>query len=559
MNRGTRTFLAVVAAVSLAAPLPARKKPPEGAPKLVVLLVVDQMRADYITRYGQQWKHGLRRLLAEGAWFSEAAYPYLNTVTCAGHATISTGTYPSAHGMVLNAWWDRGLRKTISCTDDASSPLVGYGDSVRGNASIRHLKARTFADYLIQQEWNKKSRVVSYSMKARSAIMLGGRDPDAVTWFDDRKGVWVTSRAYTLAGVPFVHRFARQNPVKRDWGKTWIRLLPESAYLYRDDDPAELPGGMTASFPHRLTGNGKPDEAFYDQWRTSPFADSYLGEMARDAVDRLKLGQREFTDLLAISFSALDSVGHEFGPRSHEVQDVLARLDLTIGELLDHLDSKVGAPNYVVALSADHGVATLPEHIREGGGDAGRFTNQEVHARAEDAIRRHFGPGKYITRALYTDLYLEPEVFERLAANPEAMKAVLEAVGSASGVQRVFRRDELAGKETSEDPMERAAALSHFPGRSGDLILVPRANWFIAGNVADHSTTHGTANWYDARVPVILYGAGIRAGKYGSAASPADMAPTLAVLCRFTLPGVNGRVLSEALLSHATAGNGRQP
>jgi arylsulfatase A-like enzyme len=241
------------------------------------------------------------------------------------------------------------------------------------------------------------------------------------------------------------------------------------------------------------------------------------------------------------------------------VQDVLARLDVTIGELLDHLDRAVGEDHYVVALSADHGVATMPEHIRAEGGEAGRFTNREIQARAEEAISRHFGPGKYVSRALYTDLYLEPGVFKRLAANPEAMKSLLEAVATAPGVQRVFRGDELAGKEASADRIERAAALSYFPGRSGDIVLVPRTNWFIAGNITDHSTTHGTAHWYDARVPLILYGAGIRGGKYSQAASPADMVPTLAALCSFQLPGVHGRVLAEALQNHSTAGNDRQP
>ena len=340
-------------------------EPQPAPPKLIVIVVVDQMRADYLERYSGGFTGGLRRLIREGAWFTNAAYPYLNTVTCAGHSTIGTGMLPFHHGMIMNSWLDRSTGKTPYCTDDAAATEISY-NGLHGATgdSARQMRAPAIGE---QIRARAHGRAVAMSLKPRSSIPLVGRSADAVVWFDDRGG-WSTSSVYTRAPVPFLQQFITANPITADYGKVWTRTLRPSAYQFTDDDPAERPGADAGrTFPHPLgVAGGKPDARFFGRWRESPFSDEYLGRMATAAVDALSLGKGEHTDLLAVSFSALDAVGHVYGPRSHEVQDVLVRLDLTIGRLLDHLDRTVGTSNYVLALSADHGVADIPEHVHGG-------------------------------------------------------------------------------------------------------------------------------------------------------------------------------------------------
>ncbi len=546
------------------------------APKLVVVLVVDQMRGDYIERYGHQWTKGLRRLVQQGAWFRQAAYTYMNTITCAGHPTISTGSIPATHGIILNAWWDRETAKLVTCTEDPKAQTISYGAPAKGGHSAFRLEVPTLADELLAQ-LGGKTQVVTVAVKARAAIMLAGHRADAATWFDYGSGAWVTSSAFTAAPVPVVRNFVKTHPVERDFGKTWTRALPESAYLFDDAATEERPSvGWAGTFPHPLGGpaeksmggqNQKPSAQFYKLWAESPFSDAYAGEMAAAMVDALRLGKGPGTDYLAISFDSLDSVGHAFGPRSHEVQDALVRLDATIGKLLAHLDRKVGANNYVVALSADHGVAPIPEQTLREGKEAGRVATTEVTAHAEKALEPLLGAGKHVARMTFTDLYFMPGVYAKLQADPAAMRAVKDAISAGPGVWRVFRSEELLGAKGSSDAVMRSSALSYYPGRSGDMMVVPKPFWIMVTDArtspsAGSATTHGTSHSYDQRVPVILMGHGIQGGEFLNAASPADIAPTLAFLCGITLARADGRVLAEALQppqATQAAVSGKQP
>lgn len=522
------------------------------APKLVVVLVVDQMRGDYPERFGYQWTKGLRRLMERGARFRQAAYAYMNTITCAGHSTISTGSNPATHGIILNAWWDREAGKQVSCTEDPKAQTISYGAAAKGGHSAFRLEVPTLADELRAQPGGK-TRVVTMAVKARAAIMLAGHRADAATWFDSGSGAWVTTSAFTAAPVPFVESFVKSHPVERDFGKTWTRALPESAYLFEDAAEGEKPPeGWSETFPHPLGGQSeKPDARFYRLWAESPFGDAYVGEMAAATVDALELGKGQGTDYLAISFGTLDSVGHAFGPHSHEVQDTLVRLDATIGTLLAHLDRAVGAKNYVVAFSADHGVAPIPERMVREGINAGRVVTGEVVARVEKALEPLLGAGKHVARMTYPDLYFMPGVYAKLQADPAAMRAVKEAISGVPGVWRIYRSEELQDAKGSGDAMMRAAALSYYPGRSGDMVVVPKPYWFFVNEAksipAGSATTHGTSHGYDQHVPVILMGRGIKGGEYLNAASPADIAPTLAFLCGITMARADGRVLAEAL------------
>jgi predicted AlkP superfamily pyrophosphatase or phosphodiesterase len=530
---------------------PAARKS-SNTPKLVVVLVVDQMRGDYIERYGHQWTKGLRRLVKQGAWFRQAAYPYMNTITCAGHSTISTGSIPATHGIILNAWWDRESAKMVSCTEDPKAQTISYGAPAKGGHSAFRLEVPTLADEL-RAQLGGKARVVTIAVKARAAIMLAGRRADAATWYDNGSGAWVTTSAFTAVPVPFIENFVKSHPVERDFGKTWARALPESAYLFEDAGTGERPlAGWGETFPHVLRGQSeKPDAQFYRLWGESPFGDDYVGEMAAAAVDSLGLGKDPGTDFLAMSFDALDSVGHAYGPQSHEVQDTLVRLDATIGKLLAHLDRAVGAENYVVAFSADHGVAPIPERMVREGIEAGRVATSEVVARVEKALEPLLGAGKHVARMTYPDLYFMPGIYAKLQADAAAMAAVKEAISGVPGVWRMYRSEELQNAKGSSDAMMRAAALSYYAGRSGDIVVVPKPYWFFVSEArsvpAGSATTHGSSHSYDQHVPLILMGQGIKSGEFLNAASPADIAPTLAFLCGITLGQADGRVLAEAL------------
>lgn len=538
--RATAAAAAVAMTTTPAVASPAG--PPRARPTLVVIMVIDQMRADYVDRYGYQWTAGLKRLAGEGASFRLAAYPYMNTVTCAGHATIGTGAFPRTHGVILNEWWDRVAGKLQPCTEDANVTAISYGKPVSGGHSSWALRVPTLADEM-RAELPIRPRVVSISLKPRSAIMPVGRRADVVAWFDE-EGEWATSSAYADAPVPFVQRVVAANPVDKQLAAIWTRTLDPAAYLFDDAVASERPpAGWTTTFPHPINGDGTSTGSRYERWDRSPFSDEYIGLLVEAAIDELKLGQGPGTDYLSVSFSALDRVGHRFGPRSHEVQDTLVRADRTIGRLLDHLDRTVGRDRYVLGFTADHGVSPIPEQIQAEGLPADRLDPRKVGEIVNKALEPLLGPGSHVAKMQYTDLYFAPGVYDRLRANPAAMQAAIDALLAVDGVWRVYRKEELASGADTSDPMKRAASLSYVDDRSGDLIVVPKPYFTLSAEPA----THGTAHQYDTRVPVILFGAGIRPGESLAPATPADIAPTLAFLVGVTMSAAEGRVLSEAL------------
>jgi predicted AlkP superfamily pyrophosphatase or phosphodiesterase len=539
-SRSWAPMLALLAVTAVHPPLAGSRN----GPALIVMIAVDQMRGDYIDRYQHQWSAGLKRLVSEGAWYRQADYPYFNTVTCAGHASLSTGTIPAVHGMILNEWWDPGVERTISCTDDDSQKLISYGASVSGRGhSARRLMAPALPDEL-RLRHGEGARVVSVSMKARSAINFGGHRPDVVTWLDD-SGEWVTSTAYAKEPVPFIAEFVRARPLSKEIGRVWERAMPRDRYTGAERAVGvRKPKIGSLGFPHTLDArNGRVDAAFSDAWESTPFADAYVAGLAAAAIDALKLGRGTATDYLAVSFAALDKVGHDFGPDSHEVQDVLVRLDRELGVLLDKLDRDVGHGNYTIALSADHGVSPTPERVSALGVDAGRISVKKLTAALDEALAAELGPGKHVATIQHTDIYFRAGVYERLREHPKAMTAALDVVRRTPGVWRVYRREDLLVGTGDADPITRAAARSYFDGRSGHMVLLPRAYWITS----ESTTTHGTGHRYDTRVPVVLFGLGIRAGQYLQPASPLDVAPTLAFLASVTLADATGRVLTEAL------------
>ena len=544
---------------------PAKTPKAPQRPKLVVVLVVDQMRADYVDKFGGQWTGGLKRLMEEGAWFRDAAYPYAATETCVGHATISTGAFPATHGMISNQWWERETQKKVTCTADPTATNVGYaGMSVKGGDSAWRMMVPAFADELKFQGLGS-GRVVTVSLKARSAISMGGRKADAATWFDTGVGAWTTSSAYPKAD--FVEDYAKNHPASEDFGKPWSLSLPKSVYFYDEKAVgAGAPETWGATFPHVLSGSQgakKADEVFYDQWATSPFADTALTKIAEGALDSLQLGKKDGTDYLGISYSSVDYVGHAYGPRSWEIQDVLVRLDKDLGDLFAQLDRKVGSGNYVVALSADHGVAPIPDDIKQTGVDAGWLNMADVMMRIEKALETFDYTKPLIANVTGSDIYFSTGTYERLKSDPAAMRAVLDAIALVPGVARVYRREELEDRPAANSPSKKAFAAGYFASRSADLFVVDKAYWPVEYSpkepLRNVGTTHGTYHYYDQRVPILLMGWGIQPGRYDGSVTPADIAPTLASLCGLTLAQRDGRVLAEALKKFAAARVSKKP
>lgn len=515
------------------------------------------MRADYVDKFRFQWTGGLKRLVEEGAWFRDAAYPYAATETCVGHATISTGAFPATHGMVANAWWDREAQKLITCTFDPNVKNIGYaGATPSGNAtatggdSAWRMAVPSFAEELKFQTGGV-TRILTFSLKARASLTMAGYKADAATWFDS--GDWVTSTPYGVQ--TFVEEQAKAHPPKADFGKTWALSLPEKSYWYGEKALGAVPpDGWDLIFPHPLrgkTGTGEPDAAFYSQWAASPYADTALTELAKKAVESLNLGKSSGTDFLAVGYSTVDYVGHAFGPRSREIQDILVRLDKDLGDLFAHLDQKVGRGNYVVALSADHGVAPTPEDLQQAGFDSDLLHFPELKDRIEKVLAPPNYPKPSVAFVNGSDIYFAPGVYDKLLHDHAAMQAVIAAAAAQPGVAAVYRADELKDRPATQSPTLRAMALSYFPGRSGDLFIVPKPYWLMdstsAGKNRSYGTGHGVPYNYDQHVPILLMGYGIQPGEYFQYVTPADIAPTLAAICGITLAPRDGHILSQGL------------
>ena len=518
---------------------PAASQPP----RLVVFLVIDQMRADYVNLYGHQWTKGLRRLLDTGAYFPMAAYPYSYTVTCAGHATIGTGNYPAAHGMIGNEWYDRERRRNVPCTEDPALNSVPFG----GTTGSEHhgptrLATLTFADELKMQA-SRPPTIASVSLKARSAMTFAGRPSPStyVVYLEESTGSWVTSSAYASTPWPFVDAYVKAHQVSAQYGEVWTRAKPAATYLFTDTAPMET---TPAEFPHPITSkSGKTDSEFIARWRRSPLSDRYVGQLAQLLARELKVGQRPGTDMLSVSFSATDVVGHEYGPHSHEVQDMLIRVDEQIGELLTLLDQLVGRDRYVVALSSDHGVALVPEQDGNIVPGSGRMSSTALRTAINAAIEAVLGPGPHVTARTGPNVYLAPGVLPRILATNGARESITRSIQSIEGIARAYWASDLSSLAATDDAILRAARLSYFEGRSGDLMVIFDPFWMAQAS----GTTHGTPYEYDQRVPLMFAGAGIKPGRYPVPASPADIVATFAYLTGITLAHPDGKVRVEAL------------
>lgn len=539
-------------------------------PKLVLLIVVDQFRYDYLDRFGDLFgPNGLRRLLGEGASWTQANYDHTPTYTAPGHGTMMTGAYPAESGIIANEWLDRVTRKRISSVSDESVKLLG-GNPDDAAASPRRLLSSTVGDEL-RLISNGRSKVIGISVKDRSAILPGGRHASAAYWFSINSGFMVSSTYYFNELPAWVTTFNNTKPADKYFRAKWERLLSENEYLKRagpDAPPWEkvTSAGDTNAFPHTITGGvAAPGRDFYIALEHSPFSNDLIVSFAQQAIVNEQLGQDDDTDVLTVSFSANDYVGHRYGPYSQEAMDVTLRTDRQIATLLDFVQARVGLANTLIAFTSDHGVSPIPEHAAALGLGGARLRTAEVLATVRTAISARYNPqGKspdptadYILKATdgrtAWDVFLNGNIYfnyDALRRDNVELDEISQVVAASAqtipGVARCFTRAQLLRGATSiTDPIERRVLHGFSPARSGDVVIIAEPYKYIGDTI---TATHGSPYSYDTHVPLIIMGAGVTTGRYFEPASPADIAPTLSALLRITPPtSVTGRVLLEAI------------
>jgi predicted AlkP superfamily pyrophosphatase or phosphodiesterase len=525
-------------------------------PKLILMLVVDQFSYDYLARFKDKFSpRGIRYLEDHGASFTNCRYKQAATVTAIGHCVISSGAYPWSSGVVGNEWFDRKKNAAVEAVADDSVALVGANGQGR---SARAMNGTTFGDQL-RLVTNGRSRVVALSLKDRSAIMLAGKLANDAFWFDEKSGNFVSSSQWGTALPGFVQAFNDQHYVDRFFNKNWQRLLPESAYVdsTRDDYPFEgMLAGDGRQFPHLLTGGSTaPDQAFYGTFACTPFANDLLVDLAKTAIDQEALGGHEDSDMLAISFSATDSVGHVFGPYSQEAEDTMLRLDVSIAKLLAYVDEKVGLNRCLIVLTGDHGATPIPEFLKERGQqlglEAGRIDPSAFKTLLNSAMVSRLGQGEWIASFLPPNLYLNlSEIDRNKYRQSEVESLAAKLARSVAGVQDVFTAAQFYADALPASPFADAVKRSYYWGRSGELYVLVRPGFIFSSQST--GTAHGSPYSYDAQVPLIICGTGIASGRYGADSSPADIAATLSALLGITMPPLcEGRVLSEAFAAAA--------
>ncbi|MCM2255428.1 MAG: alkaline phosphatase family protein [Vicinamibacteria bacterium] len=516
-------FLLALAAPTLRAGAPpALADPP---PRLVLLIAVDQMRYDYLTRFGSDFEAGLKQLFDTGAVFTNAHLDHYPSVTAVGHATMLTGALPSVSGIVGNDWYERALKLPVDGVADPGVQVVGHTGAGGTGASPHRLRVSTIGDEL--KLAGRDSRVITVSFKDRSAILMGGRMADAAYWY--RNGGFVTSSWYRPE-LPAWAREAMAAGLVEKWrGREWRALTRGPG-----------PGPLFTTLP---TAPGGP---FDMALPATAFGNEAIADFAIAALAGEGLGTREATDVLAVSFSCHDYVGHGKGPHSPEAADITRRMDRVIGRLLAAVESRVGLARTLVVLTADHGVSPVPEEMAARKMAGGRLEREELRKAATAALEAAHGPGAWVQARAGTTLHLNRALIAERRLDLEALaRTAADRIEELPGVWRAYTRGEMREGRVGPDPWSRRVARSFDVERSGDVEVLLQPYWIASGNAA----THGSPWSYDTHIPLILSGPGFRAGRYDGAVTLNDLAPTLATVLAVETPsGAAGRVLVEALL-----------
>lgn len=492
-------------------------------------------------------------MITDGTVLTEAHHDHAITLTATGHAVIATASHPSRHGVVGNHWVERATGQRVYSCDDSTVQILGDAEA-RGR-SPRHLMTDAIGDWLKQQF--PGARVFSVSQKDRSAIMLGGKNPDGVYWFSDAQGRFVTSSYYADTLPAWAASFdcfpLRERAVREGWRKRW----PGEFYQLASEDafPAEN-DGVRLTFPHLYDSAAAIARTPSEWLMETPYSDRLLIEFTRALVSAEELGVDSIPDLLCISLSALDYVGHSFGPFSQEALDCLLQADESLALFLDELDSLVGPGQYVVALSSDHGVMPLPEELARRGDKAERILRSDARQHWEAAARQvadAAGIAQELIIGHTNGLQLNIKVGEERGIRPpDLRKAVAEALRRIDYVEDVMTYEDLVLPRADDDGYRQSYRSSFHPDRAPDIVMRYRENVLILDS--QYGTTHGTPYRCDTHVPLLFWGQGVseQVDPIEDRVRTIDIAPTLAVLLGINPPrSIDGVVLRRAIAEYS--------
>ena len=446
---------------------------PPPRPKLVLVLSIDQMRFDYLTRFAPLYKGGLKTLTERGAVFSNANYRHAATETGPGHSVLLSGRHPSHSGIVANEWWDPYLKKAVNVVDDPIPSTAGG----RGSQRIPGKRIGLYRRRRPEVEERELARV-GVSLKDRSAILMAGRRADAAYWYETAGGNFITSTYYAREAPPWLTRWNSQRLPDQYAGKKWTRLLADEDVYEKYAGPDAIEGEWDRKdtvFPHAIRGN-PPELRYYDDFRRTPFADEVTLSVALEAMKAHQLGQDEHTDIFAVGFSATDVIGHTYGPESQEVMDQLLRLDSVLEKLFQEIDDKVGLANTLVVLSADHGSLPLVENLRRAGIEARRASPEILKNAVQEAFDRRFPGVQGLIAYFATDIYFDEEVIKPNRLDRTAVeRTAIEALMSTGLVEKVYTHSDLMTDVFSRSAAEAISecilpAQEPAPERSGEEI-----------------------------------------------------------------------------------------
>lgn len=519
-------------------------------PRLVVGIVVDQMRNEYLYRYDPRMGNGgFRRMINDGFMVKNGHYNYVPTITGPGHASVYTGSTPAIHGIIANSWYDKETGKNVNCVNDPRQKVVGVEEG-NGDVSPWHLLTTTITDEL-KIFTQKRGKVIGVSIKDRAAVLPAGHLADGAYWFDGKTGRFITSTYYRAELPDWVEKFNARNLPEKYLSGQWNTLYPISQYLESgpDDTPYEvkMPGKDRPVFPYDLKTLRKPGS--YDILTATPFANDYLTEMAKAAITGEKLGADDITDFLTISFSSTDILGHGVGPNAVELEDMYLRLDKNIEDLLKTLDEKVGAGNYTVFLTADHGAADNTQFLKDNRLPGGNFDESAFETALNDYLQKYF-PGKKIVKNVSSqEIFFDQDIFEHdpKASGVELLIATQLTINfllKQEGVANAFSENVLRQGSYGEEGIKGMVIRGYNPKRCGDVVFVLEPGWY--GSTRREGTTHGSPYTYDTNVPILFYGNGIRKGSTVEVHHTTDIAPTLSVLLHIKFPsGCTGQPIRE--------------
>jgi len=514
-------------------------------PKLIVGIVVDQMRWDYLYRYYDRYaaNGGFKRMLSQGFSCENTLIPYSPTVTAPGHTTIYTGSVPAIHGIAGNLWWDVSQQREVYCTEDKTVKTVGSTTNA-GLQSPRNLLVTTICDEL-RLATNFQSKVIGIAIKDRGAIVTAGHSANAAYWYDSQAGSWITSTYYMNDLPQWVKDLNEKKLVDKYYEKGWSTLYPVNTYTQstRDDKPYESKG-IGTGFPYDLK---KFIGKSYSAILSTPHGNTFTIDMSKAAIEGESLGADAVTDILAISFSSPDYIGHGYGPNSMEQEDDFLRLDKDLGEFLNYLDGKIGQGQYTVFLSADHGVAHVPAFMKENKLPAGTFNEGGVLEQLNQKLKDKFGPGNLALNISNYQLVLDNHLIntEPKLNRQEIVDTVISFLSRQEAVLRAFDIRQL-GQTSLPAKLKEMMANGYYPPRAGDIQIILKSNYIE--NFYTTGTTHGMWNPYDAHIPLLWYGWGIKQGKTNRDTYMTDIAPTLAALLHIQMPsGSIGKVITEAI------------